>query len=220
MKYIKKFNTASEVVVYDPFNIVLVADTDTVLYNVPAMGIWVQHINGDLYSADDWTVNGFSNEEANGVALIDAKAAFVIAKSDTSTSNWSDNENTLIEGASAFTNKSDALSDYSGLANTEAVLNVDTGGVFGLCNQYIFPNGKNGYLPALGEYHLMYQNLAKINAAMSAIGGTQMKANYWSSTQYDAEYAWRYMYGFDGNVYSDYEKWRNYYCGRPCTTIK
>jgi hypothetical protein len=220
MKYIKKFNTAEEVVMYDPFNLVLVADTDTVLYDVPAIGIWVQHINGDLYSADDWVVNGFSNEEANGVALIDAKVAFVIAKSDTINDNWSDNDNTLIEGVSVFTNKNDALSDYSGLANTEAMLKVDKSGVFNLCNKYVFPNGKNGYLPALGEYHLMYENLDKINAAMAVIGGTEVNANYWSSTQYDAPCAWRYMIGYNGQVERDYEKYRNYYCGRPCAPIK
>ena len=67
------------------------------------------------------------------------------------------------------------------------------------CDAYIFPNGKNGYLPALGERQIGYNNKTAIYSALVTIGGTQPTNDYyWSSTQSDETGAWP-MYCSDGH---------------------
>ena len=59
-----------------------------------------------------------------------------------------------------------------------------------------FPNGKTGYLGALGEWQAAYNNKTKVNSAMSLIGGTPLSTSdyYWSSTQYSDYYSWEFSY--------------------------
>lgn len=62
-----------------------------------------------------------------------------------------------------------------------------------------FSNGKIGYLGALGEWQAVYNNITKVNSAMSLIGGTAININYhWTSTQYSSFYSWSlsWNYGF------------------------
>lgn len=64
-------------------NVVLVGDEARILYNVEPQlpkGAFIQHIDGKLYTTDQWSAMGFTNDEANGVAVISDNAKFVIAK--------------------------------------------------------------------------------------------------------------------------------------------
>lgn len=199
MKYLKKFETEAEVSSWKMSdecvkpNVVLVGDTRSVLYNVKALsGVMIQHIDGSLYTTDEWTTGGFSNDVANGVAVIDANASFVIAKTRISSGMiWSSDTSTLVEGVYTATNSTTAKFDYAGAANTALIVAIDTSKAAYSCANFEFPNGQKGYLPAMGEWTVAYNNKTAIDAAMTLIGGTAISGHFWSSTQYSASAAWR-----------------------------
>lgn len=172
-------------------NVVLVADTESVMFNVePPKGVFVQHTDGSLYTTDQWTAGGFTSDLANGVAVIDDACSFVIAKTDAYDGNieWGSNTSSAISGVMLTTDKATAQTDYAGASNTELI--AATSGAAYECANYAFPNGATGYLPALGEWAVAYANKSAINAAMTLIGGTALSGYYWSSTQYSADRAW------------------------------
>lgn len=199
MKYLKKFNTEADVQMFVRPNVVLVADTGNVFYNAaPPNGIYIQHIDGNLHTEADWTNGGFSNDEANGVAVITDNARFVIAKNDLGEIVWSSDTSTLVDGILTVTNKTTALTDFAGHNNTQLMLATDTSGAGYSCANYTFPNGQKGYLPALGELNEAYANgnASKINSLMTKIGGSKFSASYWSSTQHSADKAWMKYFNY------------------------
>lgn len=156
--------------------------------------IYIQHIDGTLHTTDEWTTGGYTNDQANGVALVCASTSFVIGKKDLSSKyKWASSSNKL-DGILSTHQSSIAITDFSGAANTEIILTLDTSGAAYRCNNYIFPNGARGYLPAFGELYLVYCNLSTINNTLSIIGGTALAGEgyyHWSSTQYSSGYeAW------------------------------
>lgn len=200
MKYLRKFATQSD---YDAYvesgmetpNVSLVAESYTTFFTkkeieIP-LGVFIQHINGKLYTADEWTAKGFSNDEANGVAVSAEECAFVIAKTyaaKNSSLSWGDSK-TKINDIVSTEKESVAILDYDGASNTEKIIKQLSGitgaPVSEVCANYTFPNGKKGYLPAYGEWKLAYDHKSEIVKAMSIIGGTEMSlGNHWSSTQY------------------------------------
>lgn len=166
--------------------------------------IYIQHINGTLYTTDEWTAGGYANDQANGVAVVCASTSFVIAKTNTSTAAiWSSDTRNLVEGVFTTETKSVVLTDFAGAANTALMLATDTSGAAYTCNNYIFPNGARGYLPASGELNVAYQNKASIDAALTLIGGdTLIRYTHWTSTQHSANKAWRLSLS-SGNISND-----------------
>lgn len=193
MKYLRKFNTEADVMMTVQPNVVLVADTESVMFNVPMPnGAYIQHIDGKLYTTDQWTTMGFANDQANGVAVIDSAAKFVIAKTQNSYAiPWSSDSSTLVDGVVTASNSTTAKTDYAGESSTALIAAIDTSGAAYSCANYEFPNGQKGYLPALGEWAVAYNYKADIVSAMSLIGGTAItNTGYWSSTQKSATSAW------------------------------
>jgi hypothetical protein len=187
MKYLRKFATEAEIADVVLPNVVLVEDGQKVLYNY-LIGVFIQHIDGSLYSPEDWTKNGFANDKANGVAVCSNEADFVVAKTQFQ-SEWSSVTNTIIEGAS-LSNYYSASKDFAGKSNTEFIALTDTSGAAYSCANFKFPNGVSGYFPAYGELLIAARNASKIDEALSIIGGDAMVASaYWSSSQRDATYA-------------------------------
>lgn len=194
MKYIKKFNTQDDVLTTVLPNVCLVADTKEILFNVePLRGVFIQHIAGILYTTDGWTGGGFTNDQANGIAVVADEASFVIAKDKVSTSMpWSSNTSTLVDGIVTSTDSTVAKTDFAGQANTELMLATDKSGAGYSCANFTFPNGEKGYLPALGEWSIALANKTAIDEAMALIGGTALSSNdCWSSSQSSATTAWR-----------------------------
>ena len=165
-------------------------------------GIYIEHVNGTLYTADEWTSGNFSNNDANGVAVVrPITGSFVIAKEQSSTTlAWGGHDKTITD---IFTsNKRDkARLDNGGASNTPKIIEQCTGytnhGITGApaaeyCASYTFPNGKTGYLGALGEWKAVYDNNTKIDSMLSLIGGTIISADdyHWTSTQYDSWDSW------------------------------
>lgn len=166
--------------------------------------VYIQHIDGTLYTTDDWTSGGYTNEDANGVAVVrPISSSFVIAKEESrSRLKWG-GYNKIITDIVTSSTTSEAILDNDGAGNTPKIIEQCSGytenGVTGApaaeyCAGYTFPNGKTGYLGALGEWKAAYDNRTKVNSAMSLIGGTAISTEYysWTSTQISIESAWGY----------------------------
>ena len=160
--------------------------------DIPDPGVYIQHINGEYFTSEEWTAGGYSNDLANGVLVASKECTFVMAKEDVgSRKQWSSDTNNAVDGILTTGKLAVAETDYLGEANTALMLATDTKGAGYLCANYVFPNGKKGYLPALGEWNVAYANKSDINSLMTLIGDTSLGSNfYWSSTQFSAASAW------------------------------
>ena len=174
-------------------------------------GVYIQHVNGSLYTESEWTAGGYANSDANGVALLSETApAFVIAKADASSSKlrWGGYGKTVPDIVTTDT-RSVAVLDFDGASNTTKIINflagtndgyVDGAPAAEACANYTFPSGQKGYLPTAGEWKAAYDNKSAVVSAMSLIGGTAIRgSNYWSSTQYNNNVCWSQAW-FNGNL--------------------
>ena len=197
MKYLKKFDTETNIQVSSKPNVVLGEDTGKISYNVEVInGVYIQHINGNLFTIDEWKLLINDNDKANGVAVINDNARFVMAKKDAYGGCWA-NASDNISGILTTSKAADAKKDYLGVSNTNAIIAKypNEGNYYCVaiaCANFLFPNGSNGYLPALGELAIAYNYKTEIDAAITLIGGTTLVADlYWSSTQYSHSSAWQ-----------------------------
>lgn len=171
-------------------------------------GVYIQHVNGALYTESEWTAGGYANSDANGVAILsETVPAFVIAKENASSSTirWGGYGKTVPDIVTA-TSSATAVLDYDGAGNTPKIIEylagtndgyVDGAPAAEACAAFTFPNGKKGYLPALGEWQGAYNNKTAVVSAMSLIGGTAIKSDYyWSSTQYASNRSWPLGWGY------------------------
>ena len=90
-----------------------------------------------------------------------------------------------------------ALKDFDGETNTEALAKKGSPAA-------LYCTGRGRHLPSLGEMKLANKHRELIDAALLMIGGTPFKcAWYWTSTQYDSDFAW-ILYWSDGDVNNRY----------------
>lgn len=228
MKYLRKVEKENDkyTIKYTP-NLVLVNSTKKVLYNITPTSVFIQHINGTIYTTAEWTSCGFTSDDANGVAVIDDNARFVIAKEDLDNNKWSSDTKTTIAGIPNESSPGEARKDYGGLNNTTLMLETDTSGAGYSCANYSFPNGQKGYLGAAGEWWVAYTHRDEIDEAMSVIGASPMNKGerhmgYWTSTQYPynpANNAWTLEWRTDGSLWDGYGK-SSIRPVRPFTTIE
>ena len=73
------------------------------------------------------------------------------------------------------------------------------------------------FLPSLTELEKLFANKAAINASLKALGVALLEGWYWSSTEYDNNYAWEF-YMSNGDRDYDY-KYYNTNSVRPVITI-
>ena len=107
---------------------------------------------------------------------------------------------------------------FSGEANTSIIIAAqvaigDDGSTYAarICNELqVTEGGKtygDWYLPSKEELNLMYQNKATIDATAGVNGGSGFaSASYWSSTEYNNNFAWlqSFVNGFQNYVYKYY----------------
>lgn len=199
MKYLRKFATEAEIDVDVEPNVVLVSESNRIFYNVKK-GVFIQHIDGSLYTIEDWSAKGFANDEANGVAVCSNEASFVIAKERKS--NRFGGKGKIVPNIVTTKNKDEALLDFGGLHNTSAIVTelngyIDSEGTSGspvasACANYVFPNGRKGYLPSMGEFSIIARYMTDIETALSYIGGAKISTGnfFWLSTQGDSTSEW------------------------------
>ena len=193
MIHLKEFATQAD---YEAFvaggmakpNVSLVNEPYGVFYNkYVELGVFIQHIDGTLYKGEEWSEKGFARSEANGIAIIDERASFVLAKVDES----SDKSSWLwpyeyVEGVAAADSVEAAYLDYAGYNNTAAFISKYEKGAMYKASQYVFPNGKNGYLPSAGEWKVVKDNYSKVTELLGKVGTNfRLGENYVTSTQKD-----------------------------------
>jgi hypothetical protein len=214
MKYLRKFATGAEIADLAQPNVVLVADTKEVLYNFTPFGVYIQHIDGNLYTKEAWEANAFSNNLANGIAVHTSEASFVMAKSSATIINqyWESANDVVIENVTTTTTSSIAKQDYKGKENTKYIVQNSVSGAAHACVNYKFPNGEEGYLASAGEWGIACAFKTEIEAALGSIGESGYAVYCWTSTQYDATKAW-FLRWLDGVMSSTTKK--NFYAAVP-----
>lgn len=177
------------------------------------IGVFIYTTDGEFITSDAW--DAANNDKVVGVFVNDGEHDFVIAKKDASASSlrWGGYKKELTS-IPAISSKDNALLDFDGAGNTPKIMAelagyndtyVTGAPAAEACANFIFPNGKNGYLPALGEWNLAYANKTAIDDAMTKCGGIAIKSNhYWSSSQCSANYSW-YL-ACDTGIVSSYIK--------------
>lgn len=160
----------------------------------PTNGVWIQDTDGYCHTTDAWT----GKYTANGIAIVTDNCRFVMALTNAHTSacQWGSN-GTTVSDITTTTKENGAKADYYGESNTTTILNqlgnsssTDDAPAAYYCRVFKFPNGKNGYLGASGEWQAALDNKSAIVSALSKCGGSSMKSYYWSSTQYSSNYCW------------------------------
>ena len=148
-------------------------------------GIYIQHVDGGLYTKENWSNKGYSNDLCNGIALVD-KVCFVIGTEDVGSHDWGvDGEIDDIFFQNT-TYMQTVLKDYWGRENQNAYLEYDTSNLncsFRSANKYLFKNGQNGYVGGAGEFQLVLLYANEINECLLMVGGMIMSNKMWTSTQ-------------------------------------
>nr|DAE97436.1 MAG TPA: Protein of unknown function (DUF1566) [Caudoviricetes sp.] len=178
----------------------------------------------------DWPSRQSAGQIADGVLLVEGGKHVVVAPTEASNGlPWSSKPTKIKDSKGNDVSKGDgvqisgvvttgdrltAFVDFTGKANTAAILKASTTTNItntadyapGFCNKYARANANNKgllagswWLPSLAELALIWANFDKVNYALSKIAGaTQLqKTWYWSSTQTSADTAWG-LYLSDG----------------------
>lgn len=159
-------------------------------------GVYIQHIDGKLYTTDEWTAKGYANEDANGVAVIADDAQFVIAKNTQAKTYGNSN---VAPSSGYITTSQDAMKDMWGRKTTTELFDASQNNAIAACASYVFPNGAKGYLPSYGEMYVASLWNDDIKTAMAVIGGVTVRTLVWTSTFYDNTQTWYfYILGTSG----------------------
>lgn len=175
--------------------------------------IYIQHIDGTLYTTDEWTDGGYDNSQANGVAVVCASTSFIISKKSLGKMAWSTSLFDVTDIVSSSVS-SIAFLDFDGEGNTAKI--ISQGIELGIttpaataCADYTFANGKKGYLGACGQWKIIKDNMSIIKTAINLIGGNSVDAWYWSSTEYSSGAVWA---NGQGTQISSHSKTRSDWC--------
>lgn len=211
MKYLKKFATEAEVEVDVNPNVILIEDTGNLIYNKPISnsypnGVYIQHIDGKLYTTEEWTAKAFANADANGVAVISSECSFVVSLDYLSAGSvqWSSPIETIPDVLVTDT-KSDAVNDFNGKSNTQKIIAATSSSAAQRCANFVFKNGAVGYLGAAGEWQKVCDNKSEVDDIFTLLGkNTISQYGAWTSTQQSLTYAWKTWWK-TGGLISDYK---------------
>ena len=167
----------------------------TFTYKALETGSFIIDKNDNLYeSPTECEEAGLSKTDMIGVLLVTNNVAIVIAPTIIYNLIWS-NKGNLIEGCATFPNYLDALKDFAGAANTAAIIGADSNSYIAarLCSNYVFKNGKKGYLMSVGEAKEIAENFSWLGQKLTYINDVDAPSEsgkYWTSTQMNANSAW------------------------------
>lgn len=182
------------------------------------VGASIYGLDGEFYSAEEWTASGKNNTDAVGVAFSDGEHSFLMHP-DIGECSWS-SSNVTVSGVTTIEEQeweSDAVfNDFAGKSNTEAILAAVQNGtiVDAPAAQYAtsatFLDGRKGYLPSAGELNVITKSeasLRQVNDCYIALGKSNTlspgdpeglnNVSIWTSTQYSSDEAHYYMTGAD-----------------------
>lgn len=198
-------------------NVVSIQDhtTGKYLYWTPASpvadftGVRLMRYNGEIISLAHWQADDIPVREAVGVAIGDGTSAtghrFCLFKTFMKNSSakpcqFTATNTIVIPNMVTETAYANAIADFAGKANTQAVLDalanhtITNANVAEYCHGIWSPWGDRGYIPSAGQMKMMFDLATDINTCMTYIGGDSfVTANtefYWTSTQYNANAVW------------------------------
>lgn len=158
-------------------------------------GIYILDTDNSLITRSNWSIE--NNNKAVGVVVLLSKCQFVIAPTDSSSTQiWSKGgAQDVVPGVTTTTEPVMArTTDYRGAQNSSAIVAQygDTSDyAAGWCQSFLFKNGERGYLGSCSEWQEAYNNKAEIDTCMSLIGGTAIATDYyWTSTQCNSSSSW------------------------------
>ena len=158
-------------------------------------GIYILDTDNSLITRSNWSIE--NNNKAVGVVVLLSKCQFVIAPTDSSSTQiWSKGgAQDVVPGVTTTTEPVMArTTDYRGAQNSSAIVAQygDTSDyAAGWCQNFLFKNGERGYLGSCSEWQEAYNNKAEIDTCMSLIGGTAIATEYyWTSTQCNSSSSW------------------------------
>ena len=151
-------------------------------------GVYIPDVNGKLWKTEDWDYS----VKANAIAVITPEHKFLIALREVLLAMHSNGDDAWEDVLHAYYGPEEAITDYDGVGNTKMIvdkLQASSDYAAGWCAAYTFPDGTTkGYLPALGELYLAYQNKKAIDAALLVCGGFSFTENkYLSSTFFGSD---------------------------------
>jgi hypothetical protein len=118
-----------------------------------------------------------------------------------------------IKGGSTQTTKNGNTSTAigTGLANSNAIIDQTghTGSAAQVCRSYNGGGLTDWYLPSKDELAAIWDNLVNDGTGVNSGVGGFASAYYWSSTEYDFNYAWKQYFG-NGNQYNTFKTYAYY----------
>ena len=172
----------------------------------------IQHVDGTLYTAEEWlaaeAAGTVTDADANGVAIKYSRytsCPHIIHKKATS-GYWGrlgilqtipiTSENYIYYDIDGKTYTDEIVRNYQNYENIAAVN----------CANTIFPNGQQGYMPAIGQVIAWMNNFSIINKCLNAIGGSEFTTSSRrlnSSSQKSDNLSWSVYYSTskEGNAY-------------------
>lgn len=170
--------------------------------------VYIIKDNGEEYTKEDW--DPYWNDSVLGILVLnDNNHNFIISPNfiDFDVSQWG-TQGELIENIVTSNSGQKASEDLNGENNTNEIISQSTtdDNAAKKCRDYIFKNGKKGYLGSLGEWKLAYEHFQEINNCLEAAGCEPLlidpsqvessKANLpiWTSTQHSSSHAWSWWW--------------------------
>ena len=164
----------------------------TFTYKALEIGVFFIDINDNLINRDSWDYN---KDTIVGVALITEKVAIVMAPGAKPYLKWSEQAQ-LVEGVTTTIKYADAIADFNGKANTEAIVSAlgTKAGAAYYCSNYTFKNGRKGHLMSAGEAYEMSLNDSTLSTMLQALDSSSVNFDtgnkYWTSTQASTVATW------------------------------
>ncbi len=164
----------------------------TFTYKALELGVFFIDINDNLINRDSWDYN---KDTIVGVALITEKVAIVMAPGAKQYLKWSEQAQ-LVEGVTTTIKYADAIADFNGKANTEAIVSAlgTKAGAAYYCSNYTFKNGRKGHLMSAGEAYEMSLNDSTLSTMLNSLDSSSVNFDtgnkYWTSTQVSTDSTW------------------------------
>lgn len=164
-------------------------------------GIYIQHVDGGLYTKENWSNKGYSNDLCNGIALVD-KVCFVIATEYIGTFSWGKDgrvDNVFAQNSSYMETVKRII---GGVKIRMRILNmipvmkitllIKLIAIYLKWSKWICRWRRRVFLISL------YAN--EINECLLMVGGTIMSNKMWTSTQSTQfTYSWYYDINIQGD---------------------
>ena len=175
-------------------------------------GVTTCTVGDILYSDKKCYINGLLGGKTPIGVVFDASRRTAIALEDSSpTMYWANN---LIDPGLPKMEKTQALQDFSGKANTAKIKTYNSGYMYDYpAANYAYNYTTTGtnvgdwYLPALGELNTVYTNKVFLNYALSLVGKNAIQENsHWSSSIASYNQAWNLSFA-DGSADTMYFDW-------------